>query len=175
MVWSAGNKPTSTPEVQVLMVCLGNICRSPTAHGVLEKIIENKQMSPLIQVDSAGTGDWHLGESPDNRSQQAAARRGYDLSPYRARQVEAGDFTRFDYILAMDRTNLKDLRASCPASHQPKLQLLLDYGDSGHESVPDPYYSGAQGFELVLDLVEEACERLFHHIHERHFHDRHPV
>ena len=159
--------------VNLLMVCLGNICRSPTAHGVMNKIIQDKGLEGSIKVDCAGTGDWHIGEPPDQRSLLAAARRGYDLSSFRARQVNPGDFSEFSYILAMDRTNLQDLRAQCPAAHQSKLQLLLEYGDSIHESVPDPYYSGPRGFELVLDLVEQACECLFQHVRDRHFHGRH--
>ncbi|MCH7816199.1 MAG: low molecular weight phosphotyrosine protein phosphatase [Proteobacteria bacterium] len=155
--------------IHVLMVCLGNICRSPTAHGVMVKCIENKGLSDYIKVDSAGTGDYHIGASPDRRAIEVAAARGYSLQAFKARQVEASDYPRFNYILAMDRTNLKELRARCPRAHLPKLQLLLDYGQSSHESVPDPYYSGAAGFQLVLDLVEEACERLLEHICHQHF------
>ncbi|MDA0689126.1 MAG: low molecular weight phosphotyrosine protein phosphatase [Proteobacteria bacterium] len=159
----------ANPEIRVLMVCLGNICRSPTAHGVMEKFIQDKGLQSHIVVDSAGTGSWHIGESPDSRAAQAAARRGYDLSRLVARQVADTDFGRFHYILAMDRQNLKDLRARCPANHQSRLRLLLDYGDSEHDVVPDPYYSGAQGFELVLDLVEGACAGLLNTIQREHF------
>lgn len=161
--------PPATPAIRVLMVCLGNICRSPTAHGVMEKLIQDNGLEAHITVDSAGTGNWHIGERPDGRATQAAARRGYDLSGQLARQVDDSDFARFHYILAMDRQNLKDLRARCPANHQSRLRLLLDYGDSEHDVVPDPYYSGAQGFELVLDLVEEACVGLLHAIQREHF------
>ena len=150
------------------MVCLGNICRSPTAHGVLEKSISVSGLSHLIEVDSAGTGDWHIGENPDARATTAAATRGYDISQQTARQVAAEDFERYHYILAMDRTNLKDLKARCPRAMLPKLQLLLAYGNSTHESVPDPYYSGEEGFELVLDLVEESCSNLLQKIIEDH-------
>ncbi|MCG8412633.1 MAG: low molecular weight phosphotyrosine protein phosphatase [Pseudomonadales bacterium] len=142
------------------MVCLGNICRSPTAHGVMEKLIYDKGLSSDIHVDSAGTGDWYIGESPDSRAVAAATSRGYDISQQTARQVQVADFARFDYILAMDRTNLKDLKALSPQSFHPKLRLLLEFSDSEHESVPDPYYSGHDGFELVLDLVEAACSQL---------------
>lgn len=142
------------------MVCLGNICRSPTAHGVMEKYIQDRDLGSYIEVDSAGTGDWHLGESPDSRATTAAARRGYDIAEQTARTVQDNDFRYFDYILAMDRNNLKELRARCPRAYQSKLRLLLDYGDSTHDAVPDPYYSGADGFQLVLDLVEEACAAL---------------
>ena len=150
------------------MVCLGNICRSPTAHGVMNKCIKNQGLSSKIKVDSAGTGDWHIGEQPDSRAIEAAAQRGYDLQSFRARQVVAADYQQFHYILAMDRTNLKELRAACPQAHQNKLQLLLEFADSSHESVPDPYYSGPAGFELVLDLVEQACESLLEHIRLQH-------
>lgn len=155
--------------IRILMVCLGNICRSPTAHGVMEKLIKDKGMEHYISVDSAGTGNWHIGERPDGRATQAAARRGYDLSGQLARQVDDTDFGRFHYILAMDRQNLKDLRARCPASHHSRLRLLLEYGESEHDIVPDPYYSGAQGFELVLDLVEGACSALLADIQRQHF------
>ena len=150
--------------IRVLMVCLGNICRSPTAHGVFEKLIKDRGLSELISVDSAGTGSWHIGESPDGRASEAAARRGYDLSHLRARQVADKDFSQFDYILAMDQQNLKDLQARCPDQLQDRLQLMLDYGKSQHREVPDPYYSGAQGFELVLDLLEASCVELLQEI-----------
>ncbi len=150
----------SSPTVRILLVCLGNICRSPTAHGVLLKRIADKGFGHAITVDSAGTGDWHIGAAPDPRSARAAANRGYDLSALRARQVQAADFEKFDLILAMDRTNLRDLRTLCPPRFKSKLKLFLDYGSSEHDAVPDPYYSGEQGFELVLDLVEDACEQL---------------
>lgn len=163
------SKPPTDPVIQVLMVCLGNICRSPTAHGVMNKCIENKGLSDNIKVDSAGTGSWHIGEQPDRRAIEAAAQRGYSLHTFRARQVVVADYRQFDYILAMDRTNLKELRAQCPQAHLSKLQLLLEFADCNHESVPDPYYSGSSGFELVLDLVEQACDSLLEHIRSQHF------
>ena len=155
-------------EIRILMVCLGNICRSPTAHGVLDKIIKNEGLSNIIQVDSAGTGDYHLGAPPDPRSIAAAARRGYDLTALRARQVSPQDFSSFHYIFAMDRMNLKDLRMMCPSGHRPKLHLLLEFADTNHEAVPDPYYSGPEGFELVLDLVEQACAGVLKHVRSAH-------
>lgn len=162
--------PAAAPAVSVLMVCLGNICRSPTAHGVMEKHIENSGLSGKVIVDSAGTGDWHAGEGPDRRAAAAAGRRGYRLDHLRARQVAPDDFGRFDYILAMDHANLKELQRRCPAAHRAKLALFLAYGGLGRDVVPDPYYTGGrQGFELVLDLVEDACEGLLAHIRERHF------
>lgn len=153
-------------SIRVLMVCLGNICRSPTAHAVIEKLIQDKGLSHLISVDSAGTGSWHIGEAPDARATEAASRRGYDLSQLRARQVADDDFRQFDYILAMDKQNLKDLRARCPEPLQSRLSLMLDYGGTDLQEVPDPYYSGPQGFELVLDLVEAACSELLEEIHQ---------
>ncbi len=162
--------PAPSPAVGVLMVCLGNICRSPTAHGVMEKYIENRGLSGKVIVDSAGTGDWHAGQGPDRRAVAAAARRGYRLDHLTARQVASEDFGRFDYILAMDRANLQELEKRCPAAHRAKLALFLAYGGLGHETVPDPYYTGGRrGFELVLDLVEDACGGLLDHIRERHF------
>ena len=160
---------TNATRIQVLMVCLGNICRSPTAHGVLYKLLQNNGLENNILVDSAGTDDWHIGEPPDARAVQAAASRGYRIDGLRTRQVSQEDFEKFDYILAMDRNNLRELKSSCPHAHQPKLQLLLQYATADHESVPDPYYSGEQGFELVLDLVEEACDQLLQHIKTLHF------
>lgn len=161
-------------EVRVLLVCLGNICRSPTAHAVLQKLIENKGLSEKIKIDSAGTGAYHHGEPPDGRATEAANARGYDLSPLRARQVSPADFDDFDYILAMDSTNLRDLRAISPQPCRSKLSLFLDFSHSeakiggvGVRDVPDPYYSGGDGFELVLDLVEEASAGLIEHIEQQ--------
>jgi len=150
---TVSGKPATT---RVLMVCLGNICRSPTAEAVLRAQVQAAGLGQQIQVDSAGTSDWHLGEPPDPRSIRAAGERLYDLTLLRARQVERRDYDEFDYILAMDRQNLLHLQEQCPVEHQHKLQLLLDYGDTGWQEVPDPYNSGRDGFELVLDLVESA-------------------
>ena len=159
-------KPASRDTVHLLMVCLGNICRSPTAHGVMLDQISKQGLEDRIKVDSAGTGDWHIGENPDARAVAAARSRGYAIDQLVARQVEATDFERFDYILCMDRNNLRVLRDLCPSNHKAKLHLFLDFADSGHETVPDPYYSGEQGFELVLDLVEDACAGLLQHIQQ---------
>lgn len=154
--------------IRVLMVCLGNICRSPTAHGVFEKHIHDKGLAPLIEVDSAGTGDWHIGEAPDPRSREAALRRGYDLSSQRSRQVESADFYSFDYILAMDSTNLRDLEKLRPQDAEVRMALFLEFSGSSTESLPDPYYSGEQGFELVLDLVEQASKNLLEQLIQEH-------
>jgi len=151
--------------VGVLFVCLGNICRSPTADAVFACKVREQGLGSRLLVDSAGTGDWHVGEAPDARSQRHAARRGYDLSGLRARQVTAEDFRRFDFVLAMDRSNLEELGRMRPAGAAGELELFLRYGSGRHGlEVPDPYYGGEQGFERVLDLVEEAAEGLLAHI-----------
>jgi protein-tyrosine phosphatase len=155
-------------RVRVLMVCLGNICRSPTAEAVFRQHITAAGLDGLIDVDSAGTSDWHLGEPPDPRSMRAAADRLYDLSLLRARQVLARDFEDFDYILAMDRQNLAHLEELCPVACQEKLGLFLAYGNTGWHEVPDPYNAGREGFELVLDLVESASASLLQEIQKRH-------
>ena len=153
--------------IRVLMVCLGNICRSPTAHGVFQQRVESAGLAGLIEVDSAGTGDFHLGEKPDIRSRKAAQQRGYNLSSLRARQVSKDDFERFDYILAMDDNNLRDLQALCPASLQHKLRLFMEFADNNYLSVPDPSYGEGEGFQLVLNLVEEAADALLDHIRKQ--------
>jgi protein-tyrosine phosphatase len=145
----------------ILLVCLGNICRSPTAHAVLQQRVNAQGMQETILIDSAGTGGWHAGKPPDTRATAAAVQRGYDLSQLRARQVAAGDFARFDIILAMDHDNLSDLQALAPADFCGSLGLLLDYHPHARgQAVPDPYYGGDAGFEQVLDLVEAAAEGL---------------
>ncbi len=154
--------------VNVLFVCLGNICRSPTAHGVFAHLVERHQLQHVISVDSAGTGDWHIGCAPDQRTAATALRRGYDLGALRARQVSADDFARFDYILAMDAQNLRDLQRLCPPDFRGELELFLRYGGSDLQEVPDPYYGGAEGFEQVLDLVETAARGLLETIAHRH-------
>ncbi|WP_286238423.1 low molecular weight protein-tyrosine-phosphatase [Neptuniibacter halophilus] len=146
--------------VQVLFVCLGNICRSPTAHGVFQAMVKAQGLDSVIGVDSAGTAAYHVGNPPDSRSAQVAARRGYDLSPLRARQAIEEDFSRFDYILAMDAENLRNLQALQPAGYQGHLGLFLDFASASEREVPDPYYGGDAGFEHVLDLVEAASEGL---------------
>ncbi len=144
---------------RVLFVCLGNICRSPTAEGVFRKQVEEKGLGGKIEVDSAGTGAWHVGSPPDPRAQAEARRRGIDLSGLRARQVRVDDFKRFDLVLAMDRENLEDLRAICPAEYQHKVRLFTSFGPPGSpEEVPDPYYGGPDGFRKVFDLIE-SCGR----------------
>lgn len=150
--------------VKVLFVCLGNICRSPTAHGVFAKKVHDQQLEQHIYVDSAGTGDWHIGKAPDSRAIKAASQRGYDLSMLRARQVLPSDFSEFDYILAMDSDNVKNLLAICPDHHKHKVNLLLNYGEHDVLYVPDPYYRSSEAFERVIDLIENASEQLLMHI-----------
>lgn len=158
---NTANAVEARGKIRVLMVCLGNICRSPTAHGVLEKLINNKGLSESIEVDSAGTSTYHIGNHPDPRSIAAAARRGYDLQHQIARQVSTADYHDFDYILAMDEDNLRHLEGSAPLEGKARVRLLLDYSKAEVVSVPDPYFGGGEkGFETVLDLVEDACEQL---------------
>ena len=145
----------------VLLVCMGNICRSPTAEGVLISKIKDAGLDGVIRTDSAGTHDYHVGKSPDRRAQDAARRRGYDLSSLRARQVSARDFETFDLVLAMDQSNYEDLLGQCPEHLRHKVRLFLSFsGRYRDQEVPDPYYGGSQGFDLVLDMVEDAVDGL---------------
>ena len=158
----------SNTPFRVLMVCTGNICRSPTAHGVLEKMVTNAGLQTSIQVDSAGTHSYHVGEAPDGRSQQHALRRGYDLSHQRARQLTAQDFDDFDLVLVMDSSNEIAVRKISTAAQQLRLKRLTDFCQRfDDKQVPDPYYGGERGFEHVLDLVEDACQGLLEHIAAR--------
>jgi protein-tyrosine phosphatase len=154
--------------MRILFVCLGNICRSPSAEAVLRAIAAREAPELHIEVDSAGTAGYHIGDPPDARSQAAALRRGYDMSPLRARIVEPSDFERFDLILAMDENNLNVLRQRAPEAHRERVRLFLDFApESGMGEVPDPYYGGPAGFEHVLDLVEDAARGLIAHLRER--------
>jgi len=145
----------------VLFVCLGNICRSPTAEAVFRHLVQEAGLDEQVRVDSAGTGTWHRDEPPDERSCQAAAARGYDMRMLRARTVQAEDFEQFDHILAMDQQNLRALEALRPAGWKGRLGLLLDHAPQlGEREVPDPYYGGPHGFDRVLDLIEEASREL---------------
>jgi protein-tyrosine phosphatase len=156
--------------VNVLFVCLGNICRSPSAEAVFRALVEREGLAGRIAVDSAGTGDWHIGKPPDPRAQKAARRRGFELSGLRARQAGPEDFRRFDYVLAMDRDNHADLADLCPPGEDHRLALLLDFAPGiDLDDVPDPYYGGAEGFEQMLDLIEVASRGLLAHIRETHF------
>ena len=147
-------------KLSVLFVCLGNICRSPTAHAVFRKRVSDNGLSDIINIDSAGTGDWHIGRPPDLRSSEKAKEFGYDLSDLRARLVETSDFENFSYILVMDSKNLDDVRKLAPKDHKAKIELLLNYSarsrvDNIYE-VPDPYFGGEDGFDHVLNLIEDA-------------------
>ncbi|MDX1693885.1 MAG: low molecular weight protein-tyrosine-phosphatase [Ketobacteraceae bacterium] len=153
---------------KVLFVCLGNICRSPTAEAVFRGLAEKEDMLEDLVIDSCGTSGYHIGESPDDRAAAVARRRGYDMSDLMGRQVNASDFETFDYILAMDRANLRDLRRQCPAAMQEKIALFLTYSKKySEDEVPDPYYGGAQGFDRVFDMVEDASIGLLEAIKAR--------
>jgi protein-tyrosine phosphatase len=154
--------------VKILFVCLGNICRSPTAEAVFRVVAAREAPELMIEVDSAGTAGYHVGEPPDLRTRQAASRRGYDMSPLRARIVEPRDFEDFDLILAMDSENLKVLNHRAPVHTRDRVRLFLEFApDAATTEVPDPYYGGPNGFEEVLDLVEAATQGLLEHLRQR--------
>ncbi len=153
--------------MKVLFVCMGNICRSPTAEGVFRKLAMERGLSGQLEIDSAGTHGFHVGRPPDPRSIEHAARRGYDLTALRAREVVPADFERFDYVIAMDGNNVEHLNAFCPDHHLKKVRLLLDYARAGKRSeVPDPYQGKPKDFERVLDLIEQGCRGLVDHLIE---------
>jgi len=155
-------------QTAVLFVCMGTICRSPTAEGVFRKLVEERAPQLRIRIDSAGTHDYHVGEAPDPRAIAAAARRGIDLEALRARQVEEADFERFDLVVAMDRLNREMLLDRSPEPYRERVRLMMEFAPSlGVEDVPDPYYGGAVGFERVLDLVEEAARGLLDEVLQR--------
>lgn len=146
---------------RVLLVCMGNICRSPTAEGVLRKFIKNNGLGDKVEVDSAGTHGYHVGEAPDQRTQRAAAARGYNLSQLRARKVAYQDLEYFDLILAMDRNNMESLQRMAPPEIHDRIRLFMDYSRNfDDDEVPDPYYGLGHGFDLVLDMVEDAAQGL---------------
>lgn len=153
--------------MRVLFVCLGNICRSPTAEGVLRHKLRLAGLESQVQVDSVGTGDWHVGKGVDPRTAKAALRRGYDLSALRGRQVAPADFARFDLILAMDKQNLQHLQGMRPATSTAEVDLFLRRYEGARDEVPDPYYGGEAGFDEVLDLLEHACDALVHELRGR--------
>ena len=156
-------------KVCVLFVCTGNICRSPTAHGVFSKLVQDRSLQHSIEVDSAGTHAYHTGERPDPRATAAAAKRGYDLKHLRARKIDVSDFAKYEYILAMDNQNLKDLLKACMNSEQCRIQLFMDFTRTQKQiEVPDPYYGTQKGFEVVLDLIEDACSDLLEYICKHH-------
>lgn len=147
--------------MRILFICMGNICRSPTAEGVFRHVMATQAPQLQIEIDSAGTHDYHVGAPPDRRSIAAAKRRGIDLSALRARMVATEDFSRYDLILAMDEENLSELKRRAPPAHHERIRLMMEFApQAASRTVPDPYYGGPQGFEEVLDLLEEAASGL---------------
>jgi len=158
----------SNKPIKVLFVCMGNICRSPTAHGVFQALLDKHDLGAAIQVESAGTHSYHVGNPPDARSQATARPRGVDLSGLTARRFVSADFTEFDYLLGMDNSNIADMRAIKPADAPARLQLMLEYSQKFAETeVPDPYF-GDDGFELVFDMIDDAARGLLQHIRSEH-------
>ncbi|MDH5480880.1 MAG: low molecular weight phosphotyrosine protein phosphatase [Nitrosomonas sp.] len=170
-------KPDCLKKTNVLFICMGNICRSPTADAVFRHLVKIEGLENEILVDSAGTHAYHIGNPPDKRAQKTALNRGYHMHDLRARAVEIKDFEYFDYILAMDNDNLAILQQRCPAQHKHKIGLFMKFSsDKNHnKEVADPYYGGHQGFEIVLDMVEEASKGLLKHIckHKTQFQNTH--
>ena len=161
MLYSSAFAATGVAVLKsVLFVCMGNICRSPTAEGVFRHHAEQAGVADQIRIDSAGTHAYHVGEPADRRARAAAERRGISLDGIAARRVSGEDFERFDFILAMDEDNLARLEAEAPDEHSHKLRLFLEFADVSETEVPDPYYGGAAGFERVLDLIEDASRGL---------------
>lgn len=156
-------------SIKVLFVCMGNICRSPTAEGAFRKLVEEQGLASAIQIDSAGTHAYHVGEAPDRRAQAAAKNRDIDLSSLRGRQFDSSDFQDYDYVLVMDQSNFCNMQALDNGDGEARLSLFLDFSHKYPENeVPDPYYGGIRGFEHVLDLIQDACEGLLEHIRRHH-------
>ncbi len=154
--------------VKILFVCMGNICRSPTAEGVFRHKIIEAGLEDRIHIDSAGTIAYHIGSQPDQRAQEAALKRGIDLSSQRARKVTGDDFIKFDYVIAMDTDNRYELEAICPTGYEDRLHMFLKFAQRFNETdVPDPYYGGGRGFERVLDLIEDASDGLIAHLEQQ--------
>ena len=154
--------------MRVLFVCMGNICRSPTAHAIFREQVKNVGLANSIAIDSAGTHAYHVGNPPDHRATQTASGRGFDMTDLRAREVEQSDYSAYDYIVAMDRDNLRLLQAACPADQLSRLSLMLSWGVGWGDEVPDPYYGGDEGFAQVFDMITDACQGLLKHISEKH-------
>jgi protein-tyrosine phosphatase len=157
---------TINTPIRVLFVCMGNICRSPTAEAVFRHHLAEAGLSDVITVASAGTHGYHIGAAPDHRSQAAALRRRYDMSAQRAQRFQVSDFERFDYLLAMDRENLAHMQRHAAPAVRGKARLFLEFGSMGVLEVPDPYYGAADGFDLVLGLIEDASRGLLQHLRE---------
>ncbi len=161
--------PATQKTVNVLFVCMGNICRSPTAHGVFRHLVEAEGLTPKIYIDSAGTHAYHVGEPPDRRAQATALSRGIDMSDLRARRAIEKDFEYFDYVLAMDDDNFSVLQNLAPPDRLDRLMLFMDFAsDMTEREVPDPYYGGIKGFELVFDMIEAASRGLLQDIKQRY-------
>jgi len=159
---------SSNRPMRVLFVCMGNICRSPMAEGTFRRLVADAGLADEVLIDSAGTHNYHVGEPPDPRAQKVAGRRGYDLSALRGRQVDPKDFQGFDLVLAMDGVNLRALQRLCPPEHTPKLKLFMEFhSDSAVREVPDPYYGEKDGFERVLDMLEDASQGLLRFLHQQ--------
>ena len=156
------------PMINILFVCMGNICRSPTAEGVFRHFVQEAGLAERIRIDSAGTHAYHTDEPADRRASAAAERRGYSLADIRARRVQTKDFESFDYIIAMDRLNQVTLVDKADTEHHDKIRLFLEFASVPEDDVPDPYYGGAAGFERVLDLVETASRGLLGTLKENH-------
>ncbi len=156
-------------KISVLFVCMGNICRSPTAEGAFRHLVRQHQLDRHIKTDSAGTHAYHVGDPPDRRAQQTALSRGLDISDLHARKVRTADFKKFHYVIAMDQANYQALAELAPEGHEDRLRLFLDFAPNLKEcEVPDPYYGGPKGFEYVFDLVEEASQGLLDEIRKKH-------
>jgi len=155
-------------SVRVLFVCMGNICRSPTAHALFREAVTAAGLDSEIKTDSAGTHAYHIGNPPDRRATETASSRGFDMTDLRARQVDRADYLNFDFIVAMDRDNLRLLKADCPADQLGRLSLMLDWATGWGEEVPDPYYGGDEGFVKVFDMLTDACQGLLSHIAQQH-------
>lgn len=148
----------------ILFICLGNICRSPLAQGVFEKQMANSSLAGKIRVDSAGTGNWHIGERPDPRSEQTAAKYGIDISSQRCRQLTASDFHEFDLILGMDPSNLSNARAANRTNGTAQIELFYEYAGLGAIKIPDPYYGGEDGFEEAYEMIKQASDGVLHRL-----------
>jgi len=158
--------------IRVLFVCLGNICRSPTAEGVFRDLVRREGLAERIGTDSCGTSDWHIGDPPDRRACAEAERRGISIADLSARQVCQSDFTDFDYVLGMDDSNIAKLKVLCPTLHQNRVRLFLSFApELGRPDVPDPYYGGDDGFAQVFDMIEAASRGLLADIRENHLND----
>lgn len=155
--------------ISVVFICLGNICRSPTAEAVMRKMVQDLKIEHQFDIDSAGTAGYHTGAKPDERSVEVASALGYDFTGITCRQVREDDFLHADYLLAMDESNLANLRKMCPDGYEHKIRLLVEFAQGDYPEVPDPYYGGRRGFELVLDIIEQGCAGFITHVKSTHF------